>query len=578
MRVGILTALAAAAFAGIYLVTIPETTADTVVYVGQILTYYQRGSAASPVLLWEFGHLIWRPLGYGLWRACRPLLSFWAGDNPQLEITLALMGVNIIAGLLLILVLLLLTRRLGLGERAAVAVTASCLLCSTILNYIHSGMSYNLGLVAQMAALLILLKAVQPEPRATLFAVVSGGLLALSVCLWFPYVLTVPAVLLGGLILAPTIQVSSWKPTHERWRIVAVATMTTTVVGLTFFGIGAAIAGITTYAQFKQWIVNSAHGVAPDRRLIRLPAGVTRSFFQMGFDGLVMKRFTFGDPYAPVSLAGFVSASLWKVAVVFATAAGVFFSLVRRREAWPALAVVLCGVLPTVGFAVFLFDTSEPARYEPAYPSLIVGICAVLLLGNKARVTRILLICCAGLMILVNLRAYAWNLRLEASKSGERAMLVHKHTGNNGVALITSFRDPLSTYIQKHPFSPLNRQGGLPVADVIEPGTIQLPQWRSQAACRMLRAWDSGGEVWVSDRLMAPRPKAEWNWVEYDDRRVRWIDLPTFFSSFETDSHDGDADGFFRVARTPHNRENLLRTCAGSTASPEHTASPQAGR
>jgi hypothetical protein len=78
----------------------------------------------------------------------------------------------------------------------------------------------------------------------------------------------------------------------------------------------------------------------------------------------------------------------------------------------------------------------------------------------------------------------------------------------------------------------------------------------------MLETWAAGGEVWVSDRLVAARPKAEWNWVEYDDRRVRWADLPAFFTRFERNSHSGGTDGFFRLADTPRNREDLRDECS----------------
>ena len=42
---------------------------------------------------------------------------------------------------------------------------------------------------------------------------------------------------------------------------------------------------------------NSAHGIEPQHRLLRLPTGITRSFLYFGNDGILFKRFTLGDPY-----------------------------------------------------------------------------------------------------------------------------------------------------------------------------------------------------------------------------------------------------------------------------------------
>jgi hypothetical protein len=557
-----MAALAVLGFIAVFLLTVPASTADTVVYVGDMFAFHQRGSSASPYLLWEFGHLLWRPFGYGLWMAAHQFLSPWSHGNLVLEMTAVLMGVNFVVGLLLTWVLFVLCRRLGLAARGALAVAAGFMLCSTILNYVHSGMSYNPGLLAQLAALLLILSAVRSQRRALFLAVLGGCALALSFTLWFPYVLTVPAVLLGGLVGAPAREDCGWPWRRERLRAVIVAALAAAILGLALFAVGAAVDRISSYPQLKQWIVNSGHGIDTDRRLSRLPTGVTRSFFYLGNDGLIIKRFAFGDPYAPVTAADLIYAGLWKVVLVFLAGAGLALALARRRETWPALAVLLCGVLPTLGFAVVLFETAEPARYEPAYLGLLVGICAVLQLPKGVRAPRI---CLAGFLVimgLVNLRAYAWDLRAEAARATERAMLVSQHTSHNGVAFITSFRDPLSTYVQRLPFSPLNRPGALPAVAVIEPGNVRLPRWRSDVACRMLQTWDAGGEVWISDRLVASRPKPDWNWAEYDDSRVHWVDLPAFFNGMETDSHIGGADGFLRIPSSVRNRTGLHDTCS----------------
>src|SRR5579862_1495984 len=525
--------IAMALFVFLFCLTVADSTADTPVYAGQILASYQNGPTASPYLLWEFGHLLWRPLGYILWLLDRPFLSAWSGGNPVLEITAVLIGVNFFVGVILAALLFLLCRRLGLSRGLALAVTAGFMLFSVTLNYVHSGMSYNLGLAWQLAGFLLILNAIQAPRRSALYAVMGGVALALSFLLWFPYVLTVPAVLLAGWIVDPSRRPDDPLLPPGRLRVVALATVAAALVGMVTFGMGAAINHITSFGALKQWIVSSAHGINPELRLVRLPTGVTRSFLHLGNDGIIMKRFALGDPYAPVSTLGLIQAGIWKVIVVFVALAVVFVTLVRNRQTWPALAVLLAGSLPTLAFAILLFETSEPARYEPVYPSLLVAVCAILLLPRRIHVPRWCLTGFLAVLTIVNLKAYAWDLRFMAASTTDRANLVHEHTAHNGIALLLSFRDPLSAYLQKVPFSPLNQEAGLPLFHVIEPGAIKVATWRSDAACRILQAWDAGGEAWLSTRLVAPRPKPDWNWAEKDDSRVHWADLPTFFTRFE---------------------------------------------
>jgi hypothetical protein len=324
---------------------------------------------------------------------------------------------------------------------------------------------------------------------------------------------------------------------------------------------GAAIGGLDSYEGLEKWLVDSAHGIDPNRRLLRLPAGVTRSFLNLGGESIVLKRFVFGDRYASVGTEILLQSPLWKVVAVFVALAAVFVAVARFRQTRPALAVLLCGALPVLGFAVFLFETSEPARYQPAYPSLFVAVAAVLLLKEPVRLARCCLVGFAALMALINGTAYGWSLRAKPQVAAERALLVNRHAGGNGVAFIVSFRDPLSTYVQKVPFSPLNRPGALPLFHVIGAGDSTVNGWPRASACRVLEVWEKGGEAWVSDRLAAPRPLPEWNWAENDDPRVKWEDLPAFFGGLARDLHAGGHDGFFRVAVTPENRERLSSQC-----------------
>jgi hypothetical protein len=546
----------------LFAVTVPASTADTPEYVAHILSYHQH---RPDVPLWEFGHLLWRPLGYAVWQLTHPLLSSWSQDNPVLEITADFVGINFLVGLILAPLLFFLCRRLGLSVVNAAGVASGFMLSSTILNYAHTGMSYNPGLAAQMAGLLLILNAVESPGRGRLYAVLAGTALAVSFLLWFPYVLTVPVVLLAGWMVHPTGNPSG-RPDEaifasDRLRVIALATAATVAIGLATFGIGAVIEHIASFLALKQWILNSAHGMMVERRLARLPTGLTRSFFYLGSDGIVMKRFAMGDPYAPVHTLDLIRAGIWKVLLVFLAMLILFVTLARRRSTWPALILLAAGWIPTLAFSLFLFETSEPARYEPAYPSLLIGLCSLFLLPREIRLPRWFFATFFVLLAIVNLKAYVWDLRSLAAATNQRVLLIHEHTAHGGVAFVLSFRDGASSYMQKLPFSRLNRPGALPLFHVIEAGNISVVTWRKSAACRILQAWDEGGETWLSTRLVAQRPKPEWEWAEFDDLRVRWVDLPAFFTRFETNGRIGGEDGFVRVAPTANNRQTFVDFC-----------------
>lgn len=555
--------LAAIAFVALFVLTVPDVTADTPVYVSQIFNFYKAGPSANPKLLWEFGHLLWRPMAYPLWRVLSPALSSWSGGDPYLEITAVLVGLNFVVGLALSIVLFFTCRKLGLGSVGAFAVTVAFLSTSTILNYIHSGMSYNFGFALQVAGLLLILHACTiTHQRSAVWKSVFGGIvLGLSCAVWFPYVLTIPAPFVAGWFAGGAPKISAggeWKQRLERLTITLLAAAG--IVVLTF-GIGAWIDHISSIADLRQWVLNSAHGVAPQHRLIRLPTGVTRSFLYFGDDGILFKRFTMGDPYAPVHFGDLVQAGMWKILAVFLALLALVATLARHRKTWPALTVVFCAALPCLGFAVLLFDTSEPARYEPAYAALLVGVCAVLLLPRNVRIGRWCLTAFAAAMFLVNWTAYGWNLREGTADALARVNLIHEHAGPHDTVFLLSFRDPISTFVQKAPFSRYNSPNTLALHHAIEPGSSLVLTWRHDAACRMLNTWKAGGKDWISDRLVAQRPLSGWNWAEHDDDRVHWTDVASFFAPLDRGEHIGGSDGFFLAADSRVNRQRLAGYC-----------------
>jgi len=557
------------------LATVPGLIGDTLVYVGQMITYSQGGPGASPSLLWEFGHLLWRPLGYALWKLAMPLLAWWFAGNPILEITAVLFAINFVFGAILAGLVFAICRRLGLETGRAFAVTAGILVSNAFLNWVHSGSAYVPGLAFSVAGIWLLVKAAQEPKYRTTCSILSGGALALSFGIWFPFILSVPAALLLALLAGIASDDESAPAIRARIRVAGLAAVAAAVLGIVVFATGAAICHISSVSEFKQWVINSGHGVSQERSLVRFPSGITRTFLYLGDEGTVLKRFVFGDPYAPVRWIDLLGAGLWKVGLVFVSFCVLFWNLLRTREGRPALGVVLAGMLPTIAFAILLFETSGSERYFPFYPALLVGIC-IALRQRTARSAHLMLAAFLVIMILVNLKAFAWDLRGYTKASSERFSLVHNHTRHGGVALILSFRDPLSTYFQRSPFRPENQVNALPLYHVIDPELLSAGTWRSGTSCRVLQAWTAGGDAWMSKRLVAPRPQPDWQWVENDRNSIRWTGLYDFFARFDIDENMGGSDGFLRMARDAKNQALLQASCSSGAAAV--LAPPPSGR
>jgi hypothetical protein len=549
-------------FLALYLIATPITTGDTPVYVNDMLRYARGDASAPPWVLWEFGHVLWRPLGYFLWKFAHPLLQSWSGNNPVIEITAVLFAVNFVGGIAMTILAFAVSRKLGLELWPAVIVTTGMLFTSAVINWVHSGSAYIPGLSLNLAALWLILEAARVPGRRQIYSLLAGAALALAFCLWFPYVLGVPAALLLA-FLTPSLASNSTVTYRDRWRVVALVTAGTAAVGIVTFVIGAGMCHLLSLSGFRSWVANSSHGILEQRAFLRFPTGVTRAFINLGDEGVTIKRFVFHDPYAPTRPIDLLGAGLWKVLLVFVTFGVLCWALIRTRRGQLALAVVLAGVLPTLLFAIFLFkETSGPERYFPFFVAVFAGICEVVRQKTPGRraahfVLGVFLLA----MIVVNLKMYGWDLHASAKSSSARFKLVHAQSGHGSVALILSFRDPLSAYFQRAPFDPENRENALPLYHVIDPAFKGVGEWKSASSCRIMQAWNAGGQAWLSKRLVAPRPEPDWEWVEGDVDVVHWSDLPAFFKQLDTNEDLGGPDGFLRIAYDSKNQEIIQGAC-----------------
>jgi hypothetical protein len=549
------TALTDAAFMG-----------DTPGYARAILAYEHGGAYIWDNPFWEFGHLLWRPLGWLAFRASRPLTALFVGGDERLQVTLALMWLNWLAGLACVLMLRRLCTRMSGRAWVGTLTTLVFLAAHAFLNYAQTGCAYVPGLALLLAGLCLLARGILPEgifasdehAPHTRSALAAGACLAGAVSLWFPYVLVVPA----ALALPPLLGGSN----RRRLRATAWATGACAVCGALLYGAVLAHLGIHDLAHLKAWMAAAGHGYNRTG-LARMLFGLARSFMHMGQDGILLKRFMLHDPYNPVTLRQLFGASLWQLAIFYLTAAALMLRLLSGRNGRRVLALLAVACAPVFAFALFIFEGGMPERYLPLFPFVFVALACAL--DEDARrppaFFRVLALVFAAAVVVANARALAKPLlaRRQAAVAARLADLPVRLRPHSVVAVV-HLQDELADFYFNYPFHPINRSGQLEVYNVLEPGAARIATWRTDFARTAQTAWAAGGDVWLSRRFFTTRPQAEWNWVEGDERRVTWADLPQFFAQFETGDAVGDADGFVLLARTPRNEALLARWATGA--------------
>ena len=92
-----------------------------------------------------------------------------------------------------------------------------------------------------------------------------------------------------------------------------------------------------------------------------------------------------------------------------------------------------------------------------------------------------------------------------------------------------------------------------------KPGEPEVDHWQQALDSQVESIWARGGDVWLSRRLLSPRPRSDWNWVEGDDPRVSWNDLYRYASKLELGPSVGGDDGFVLLLPTEQNRRYMSR-------------------
>jgi hypothetical protein len=537
----------------------PLSFGDTVFYVEDILGASRPLQLVTLRPLLDFGHLLWRPLGWLLFQVVHTLTPVGDLLEERLLITKILISINVLSGAIATLLLYMICRRLEFGRTVSYLVCAVFICSNAVVFSALTGSSYMLALAFLMAALWPVMShgpgGTEPS-RRKLWC--GGVLLTLSVASWFPFVLVVPAV-----AMAAAIRLGDPGPfsMHRVQLRAAVHVIGASLAGgIVIYGAAALALGINSVAGMKAWISGSAHGWRQSSNLLRLGMGLPRCCVALTDDaGVPWKRFLFHDPFAPVRPRDLIQSSLLWMIVFYLGLALLLHALLRNQKGRILLSLLLIATLPVLMFAVFLFEPSSIERFMPVFPFYFIA------LGYQIHSTwanlkfRSLSLIYPAVLILASSATY-YNGCVEKhwapARSRLQALKRELRPGST-IALLTNWDDAF-LFMKDNPLHDTFSEA-LVFRIVLRPANEKIFSWRESFASRTLEAWDTSSEMWVSERLLAVAPLPEWDWVEGDDRAIQWHQVPDFFRQFQFDKKIGDSDGFERLAPVQANRVLLDR-------------------
>ena len=533
--------------------------ADTNVYAEAILRHQHSGDPVDYRSLtsnpfWDFGHVLWRPFGWLCFVFMRPA-TWLLAHSEQEQVILTLIGINIIAALASVCCFFLLARRIVGHIWPAALATLGLLSADAFLNYSHSGNAYVVGVAWLVAGMYFSFgQNSQASPMGT--GLLAAVMFAFAALFWFPYVFVLPAAIAVPILIDG--------PDRQRWRAAVLTVVACAVIGMAAYTSAIAALGTWHPTELKEWVLASGHGqiqAGGFRAVARLAFSLPRSFLNMGRDGMWLKRYLVHDPYAPVTLHDLFRLGLWKLILFYLSAAAICIGLSQSRRGRMVFLLLAFSAVPIFAFSVFIFEAGSIERYLPLYPFVFLAFAYVLADRQTTSAVRALLILAVIAMAAVNINS-GRKAVLESQKTEAMARIkdLVPVLDQNSLVLAVNEQDSFAEFRHNFPLDPINVQATWQTYDMLEINAARLPRWREDFATRALAIWQRGGTVWLPERVFHGRPRPEWNWVEGDDNRVKWTDIPSFFSQFEIGSTRGGEDGFVLLKPSSKNKDILGAT------------------
>ena len=522
---------------------------DTIEYVNSIIRIRQ----GHNYYFWEFAHVLWRPFGWLFSFLVTPLTRPIVGDNEYANVTLQLLIVSWIAGLLMVLLSYSLVKRLTRQDWIANVVTIAMIFSQGFLVHAQSGTAYVPGLSLLFLGVYILIRNGDEPKRPVLTGLMAGAALALSLCFWVTYVLAVPAALVSPLCI--------FGFNRKRLRLVLITGVVCAGVTALAYGLVLAHLGIYDLTSFRKWMSASAEAAfIPRGGIPRMVFSFARSFITMGNDGIIFKRFLSQDPFNPVSLSDLVRLSLWKLGLFYVFLTSVAINLLRFKKGRQVLVLLIISMIPVMVLALFL-EGGAVDRYLPVFPFIFLALAFSLSSSKSLRGLNVAALIFFAAAAITNVSVLATPvLNRQQEMAAARIRELQPQLKPESLVLTANLRDELVNFNRSFPLHPINLdlEHRLRVGSVIAPGAENVSRWRKEFASAVITAWNKGGDVWMSRRVLSPRPQAQWDWVESDDPRVSWTDIYTFFSQLEMGPSLGGEDGFMLLLQSAKN-EKILR-------------------
>ena len=541
---------------GILLVsTTSDYLGDTGAYASNIVQYDRDGATASPDLLWDAGHLYWRPLGLVLYKLFAGLTHYGRTGEHELAAIAILIAVTMVCGLVCALLFYDLAFRLTKRRWTAILVATSFISFYAFLNYVHAGSSYVPGLTGALLGLRFAIVAAERGRNPGTYSFLSGLFVGLAALLWLPYVLVLPGILAASVLWDGQ---GAKLLLRDKLRIAFYISGSTAFVVTVGYFFAILQLHIFSIATLQQWFLAAGHGSSQSKRLLRLATGLPRSFIHLGNGGLLLKRFVLHDPYAHTSLIYLIEHYVLKLIFFYVAAVVLVRSLLRSGTGRRLFYILLAGVFPALLFAVAVFEPGSSERYLPIYPFVCLAISYVLATFPRNASTAVVIFTFVFLAISTNVYAL-WRPTVESRNAAtiSRIESLQGRVAPQGLVALVTLNDGIYQFSISFPFEPINRGARLPIYDVIQVANSRILRWKQEFAQRALASLGRSAAVWVSTRLLAEQPDPGWDWIEGDDSRIAWRDLPIFFRQFSYSDSVGAADGFLRLAPSRENVERL---------------------
>jgi hypothetical protein len=425
------------------------------------------------------------------------------------------------------------------------------LFSSAFLNYGQTGSAYAPGLALVLVGGLLVVRD-NEKPASKLLQVAAALLLAGGIAFWVPMILIVPAVATLPFFLG------AW----DRRTVRAVGLILILMGGFVTVAYVAVILnlGINNLHDLKEWVLSASHGMNRMRGIPRMTFGFANSLIDLGGQGAFFKRYLRSDPFNPVALPDLIWSSLWKLAFAYLFLFSVFINLLRSRRGRMIAILAILNLVPTIIFALFIFEAGDMSRYIATLPLLFLTVAYAVCSDKSISWTKYVIFAFLLVSATTNVRTMATpRLQQREQKVEARVGPLLPFLKPESRVVTSHLQDEVNNFTRDFPFNPINRSGNLHYYPMVALNTAQVDNWRNTFATEAFRIWNNNGDIWVSKRMLSPRPNEEWNWVEGDDPRVSWTDLYHYFSPFQWGQEVGGEDGFLLRLPSAPNRDILSK-------------------